>query len=64
MWNLLVDYFIWSHDEKSHVAPHFNHLEPRNAMVPLTTLFSSCGNGVSDQKVMLHIILIVIDLRL
>ena len=44
-----------SHDEKNHVAPHFNCLDLRNAMVPLTTLLASCdtttgGNGVTDQK--------------
>ena len=37
---------------RSHVAPHFNSLDLRNAMMPLTT--ASCGttaggNGVTDQ---------------
>ena len=30
-----------SHDQKSHVALHFNHLDLRSAMVPLTMLFVS-----------------------
>ena len=58
-----------SHKKKSHVAPNFSCLDLRNAMVPLTTLLASChtttgGNDVSDQKVMLHLMLTVIDLRI
>ena len=26
-----------SHDPKSHIAPHFDHLDLRNVMMPLTT---------------------------
>ena len=29
---------------KSHAAPHFDHLDPRNAMVPLMMLLAS-GNA-------------------
>ena len=53
---------------KSHVAPHFNCLDVRNAMLPLTTLLTSFGantgaNGVSAQKAIWHLILIITDLR-
>ena len=37
MWNQWVDYIIRSNDEKSQVAPHFNYLDLRDAMVPLMT---------------------------
>ena len=30
-----------SHDQKSHVAPRFNHLDLRNAVVPLIILSTS-----------------------
>ena len=33
-----VNYIIRSHDQKSPVAPHCVHLEPRNTSVLLTTL--------------------------
>ena len=41
-----------SHDEKSHIAPHFNHLGLRNVMLPLMIPSASCGadsdtNGVT-----------------
>ena len=44
-----------SHDQKSHVAPNFNHLDLRNVMVSLTTLLAShdsktSASGVNDQK--------------
>ena len=32
---------------KSHVAPHFNHLDLRNAMVPLKTFSASCDASSS-----------------
>ena len=46
---------MMSHNQKSHVAPHFKCPDLRNAMVPLTTLLASrgttaSGNGVTDQK--------------
>ena len=47
---------------KNHVAPQFNHLDLRNAMMTLTTL-ASCVNGIIDSKVHLDFILIVVDLR-
>ena len=54
-----------SHDQKSHVAPHFNCLNLRNVMVSTTSVLASYGttNGDSDQKVMLHLIMIVNNLR-
>ena len=41
-----------SHDQKVYVAPNFNHLDLRNAVVPLTTLLAShkVDTGVSEQK--------------
>ena len=41
-----------SHEEKSHVAPHFDHLDLRNSMVPLKMLSAShdigtIANGVT-----------------
>ena len=36
-----VDYIISSHDPKSHVAPNFSYLDPRNAMVPLIMLLAT-----------------------
>ena len=44
-----------SHDQKSHIAPHFNHLHLRNLLVKLKTLFAPCDintsdSGVIDQK--------------
>ena len=43
-----------SYNLKSHAAPHFNFLNLRNAVVPLTTLLAwysttTCNCGVSDQ---------------
>ena len=40
-----------SHDPKSYVEPHFNHLDLRNAVVPLTMPSVSCdadagANGI------------------
>ena len=35
MWDLHVEFFICSHNQKSPVAPHFNHFGPRIAVVPL-----------------------------
>ena len=40
-----------SHDQVSRVAPHFDHLEPKNAMVPLMTLSSSCDADGSANSV-------------
>ena len=43
---------VASHDQKSHVAPHFDHLDLGNAMLPLTMSLASCDvstgtNGVT-----------------
>ena len=43
-----------SHDQKGHVAPHFNCLDLRNSVVSLIMLMV-----LHDQKVMLHLILII-----
>ena len=32
-----------SHDQKSHVAPHVNHLDVKNAMMPFTVPSASCN---------------------
>ena len=37
-----------SYDPESHVAPDFNCLDPRNAMVPLTMLLALCHTGASE----------------
>ena len=71
--NGIIDYIVnitWyqpmaSHDQKSHVAPHYSHLDLRNAMVPLTMLSTAHdANTVSvashDQKIMLHFISIAL----
>ena len=41
-----------SHDKKGTIAPHFDHLDLRNAMVPLTMLLASydansMANGIA-----------------
>ena len=36
-----------SHDQKSHIVPHFDYPELRNAMLPLMMLFTSCDITVS-----------------
>ena len=33
-----------SHDQKGHVALHFDHLDIRNSVVPITMLFASHEN--------------------
>ena len=33
---------VVSHYDKGHVAPHFNSLDLKNAVVPLTMLSASC----------------------
>ena len=35
MWDLHVEYIIRSYEQKGHVAPHFDHLDAQNAMMPL-----------------------------
>ena len=40
IWDLHVDYFIWSHDQKSHVASHFNQLNLSDTLVPLKMLLA------------------------
>ena len=30
----------WSHDQKCHVASHFDHLDPRNAVLPVMMMFA------------------------
>ena len=55
MWGQHVDYNIRSQDQKGHDKPHFNHVDLRNAIVPLTTLLASYdantdANGVNGQK--------------
>ena len=39
IWVLDVAYIIRSHDQKSHIAPYFNHLDPGKAMVPFMILW-------------------------
>ena len=47
---------LWHYmTNESHIAPHFNCLDLRNALIPLMTLLSSCdtntgANGVTWQK--------------
>ena len=38
---------VMSYDQKSHVGPHFDHLDLGNAVVLLMTLSASCDAGVS-----------------
>ena len=42
MWGRHAHCIISSHDQKCHVAPHFDHLDARNAVVPLMILLTSC----------------------
>ena len=50
-----------SHDQKGHVAPHFDCLELRNSVIPFMMPLASCDTDSGpvashDQKVMLHLI--------
>ena len=68
MWDLHVDYIIWSHDSKKSCCTSFYHIDPRNAVVPLIMLLASCNADASTNtdtlpKNLWHIISIVIDLR-
>ena len=59
---------VVSHDQKSHIKPHLNHLDVRNAVVPLATLLALCDAYTSfscdfDQKVILPFMSLVIGLR-
>ena len=36
-----------SHDQESHVSPHFNLLDLRNAMMPLMMLLALCDAGAN-----------------
>ena len=51
MWDLHVDCFIWSHEPKHYVVFNFNHLDPRNAMVPLMIMLVSCNASGSTSGV-------------
>ena len=51
MQDLNVDYFICSHDQKSDVASHFNHLDPRNVMVSLMMMLASCNSNANISDV-------------
>ena len=42
---------IVSHDQKSHVAPHFSCLNLRNAVVPFTMPSTSCDIHTSSSIV-------------
>ena len=44
---MLTLLLIESHDEESHVAHHFNCLDPGNAVVPLMMLLALCGGGAN-----------------
>ena len=53
------------HGQKCHVSLHFDHLDIRNVMVPLTISSASCDasakvNGFMWQKAMLHFIFIIL----
>ena len=55
---------VVSHDERSHVVPHFDHLDLRSSVVPLMTL-SALHDAYTDAsgitwEVMLHLISIVL----
>ena len=47
MWGLHVDYIIRLQGPESYVTPHFEHLDPRNVMVPLMMLSVSCNANAS-----------------
>ena len=60
--------FLFTINQKSHIATLFDHLDPGNVMVPLTMLLTihyanDSTSGITRQTVMLHLILIVIDLK-
>ena len=40
-----------SHEQKSYVMPHFNHLDLRNAMVPLTIISALCDASASSNGI-------------
>ena len=68
LWDLHVNYIICHLTKNSHVAPHFNHLDLRNAMVPLMMLLASwyssaSTSGVTRPKSQVGLILIVTDQR-
>ena len=42
-WHHMMQTPIASCDQKYHISPYFNCLDPRNAVVPLTRPFVSCG---------------------
>ena len=53
------------HDQKSHVALHFKYFDLRNEIVPLMMPSVACDVPLDhmvscDQRVMLHLILIVL----
>ena len=47
MWGVQADHINRSHDQKGNVSPHFNHLDPRNAVVPLMLLLASHESNAS-----------------
>ena len=42
---------VVSHDQKSHVAPHFSFLDLRNAMVPVMTPLASCHTNTNTNGI-------------
>ena len=51
LWGLHLDYIIRSLDRKCHDAPHFDHLDPRDLMVPLIMLLASHYTSASNNSV-------------
>ena len=58
---------VVSHDQtKSYIAPHFNHLNLRNTIVPLTTPSVSCNTNTGasiEHKIMLLFNLVTTEVR-
>ena len=51
---------------KGSVVPHFDHLDPRNAIMPLMMVLKLCDTDgsemvLNDQNIMLHIISIALS---
>ena len=44
---MLIQVHMVSHDQKSNIAPYFNHLGLRNAVVPFMTQLASCDASAS-----------------
>ena len=48
VWLKMTLVLMTSHDQKCHIAPHFNFLDLRNAVVPLMMLLALCDAGANS----------------